>query len=129
MKSAKKAGGIAAKKEAQQQAAAQVTQNVSVPKDDQVRDKFAAATKTIDDFSLGQGKLKGRDGRPIPAAEKEAQLNRAFADMNEIIQQDIGKDCAHAYFQRGRYYMEYFKDYKRALYDFSAAVIHKTKQP
>ena len=93
-----------------------------------MRDKFAAAIKTLDDYIQGSfGKMKGRDGRPIPAAEKESQLNRGFGDINDIIIQDVGKDCAHAYFKRGLYYMEYFKDYKRALYDFSAAIIHKTK--
>ena len=72
--------------------------------------------------------MKGRDGRPIPAAEKEAQLTKAFEDLNKIINEDgMGKDCAHVYFKRGQYYMDYFKDYKRALYDFSAAIIHKNK--
>ena len=52
----------------------------------QIRDKFAAASKTLEDYTQGSfGKMKGRDGRPIPASEKEAQLNRGFADLNDII--------------------------------------------
>ena len=58
--------------------------------------------------------------------EREATINAAFQGLNEIIQ-DQGKDCAHVYFKRGLFFMEYFNDYKRALYDFSAAIRHKEK--
>ena len=74
-----------------------------------------------------QGKMKDRNGKNIPQAEKEARMKSAFEDVSDIIVSDVGKDCAHAYFKRGLLYMEYFKDYKRALYDFSAAIIHKTR--
>ena len=78
-------------------------------------------------------KLKELDSKKAESKKPknvEKTIESAFHDFSNACV-DLA-EFAQAYFQRGKCYMQ-MTDYKRALYDFSAAILnqtrHENKQP
>ena len=83
-------------------------------------------------FHAGMAKLKELDNKNDGLAKlknMDKVIDEAFKNFSKAVL--IIAEFAQAYYMRGKCYM-HMTDYKRALYDFSSAILnqkHESKQP